>query len=50
MYDKMVCWCETTEKEKKQAIADAEAKQESNEDLSEAEIEFLSKLRGLKFA
>jgi condensin complex subunit 1 len=32
------------------AIADAEAKQESNEDLSEAEIEFLSKLRGLKFA
>jgi len=26
MYDKMVCWCETNEKEKKQAIADADAK------------------------
>jgi len=26
MYDKMVCWCETNEKEKTQAIADAEAK------------------------
>jgi len=26
MYDKMVCWCETNEKEKKKAIADAEAK------------------------
>merc|ERR550525_446928 len=26
MYDKMVCWCETNEKEKKQAVADAEAK------------------------
>jgi len=25
MYDKMVCWCETNEKEKTQAIADAEA-------------------------
>merc|ERR1719174_3310141 len=25
MYDKMVCWCETNEKEKKKAIADAEA-------------------------
>merc|ERR1719281_877048 len=24
MYDKMVCWCETNEKEKKKAIADAE--------------------------
>lgn len=32
------------------AIADIEAKQESNEDLSEAESEFLAKLRGLKFA
>mmetsp|Transcript_145066 Transcript_145066/g.464886 ORF Transcript_145066/g.464886 Transcript_145066/m.464886 type:complete len:783 (-) Transcript_145066:81-2429(-) len=26
MYDKMVCWCETNEKEKTKAIADAEAK------------------------
>jgi len=26
LYDKMVCWCETNEKEKKKAIADAEAK------------------------
>merc|ERR1719440_133418 len=26
MYDKMVCWCETQEKEKTKAIADAEAK------------------------
>jgi len=26
MYDKMVCWCETNEKEKKKAIADADAK------------------------
>merc|ERR1719238_271108 len=26
MYDKMVCWCQTNEKEKKQAIADADAK------------------------
>uniref|UniRef100_A0A7S1RSC5 Uncharacterized protein n=1 Tax=Alexandrium catenella TaxID=2925 RepID=A0A7S1RSC5_ALECA len=26
MYDKMVCWCETNEKEKTQAIADADAK------------------------
>lgn len=26
MYDKMVCWCETNEKEKKKAIADAEVK------------------------
>jgi len=25
MYDKMVCWCETNEKEKNKAIADAEA-------------------------
>merc|ERR1719487_1244294 len=25
MYDKMVCWCETNEKEKKKAIADADA-------------------------
>merc|ERR1719486_590694 len=25
MYDKMVCWCETNEKEKKKAVADAEA-------------------------
>merc|ERR1719424_836236 len=25
MYDKMVCWCETNEKEKTKAIADAEA-------------------------
>lgn len=32
------------------AIADAEAKQESNEELSPTEIEFLTKLRGLKFA
>mmetsp|Transcript_1590 Transcript_1590/g.3412 ORF Transcript_1590/g.3412 Transcript_1590/m.3412 type:complete len:1390 (+) Transcript_1590:152-4321(+) len=32
------------------AIADAESKQESNEDLSEAESEFLAKVRGLKFA
>jgi|ERR1712216_473217 len=28
MYDKMVCWCQTNEKEKKKAIADAEAKDE----------------------
>jgi len=35
MYDKMVCWCETNEKEKTKAIADAEAKET---DL-EAEIE-----------
>merc|ERR1719469_73452 len=26
MYDKMVCWCETNEKEKKKAIADADVK------------------------
>jgi len=26
LYDKMVCWCETNEKEKKKAVADAEAK------------------------
>merc|ERR1719281_507997 len=26
MYDQMVCWCETNEKEKTKAIADAEAK------------------------
>ena len=32
------------------AIADAEAKREANEDLSEAEGEFLAKVRGLKFA
>merc|ERR1719399_1801245 len=25
MYDKMVCWCETNEKEKTKAVADAEA-------------------------
>jgi hypothetical protein len=25
MYDKMVCWCETSEKEKKKAVADADA-------------------------
>jgi len=35
MYDKMVCWCETNEKEKTKAIADADAK---DSDLS-AEIE-----------
>eukprot|EP00428_Durinskia_dybowskii_P005464 CAMPEP_0170294016 /NCGR_PEP_ID=MMETSP0116_2-20130129/47117_1 /TAXON_ID=400756 /ORGANISM="Durinskia baltica, Strain CSIRO CS-38" /LENGTH=778 /DNA_ID=CAMNT_0010545537 /DNA_START=75 /DNA_END=2411 /DNA_ORIENTATION=+ len=35
MYDKMVCWCETTEKEKAKAVADAEAKIEA----LEAEIE-----------
>jgi predicted nucleic acid-binding Zn-ribbon protein len=35
MYDKMVCWCETNEKEKTKAIADAEAR---DKDLS-AEIE-----------
>jgi len=35
MYDKMVCWCETSEKEKKKAVADADAK---DEELS-AEIE-----------
>jgi len=29
MYDKMVCWCETNEKEKTQAIADAEATENS---------------------
>merc|ERR1719428_1666145 len=29
MYDKMVCWCETNEKEKKKAIADAEALDEA---------------------
>eukprot|EP00443_Scrippsiella_acuminata_P063218 CAMPEP_0115419842 /NCGR_PEP_ID=MMETSP0271-20121206/25408_1 /TAXON_ID=71861 /ORGANISM="Scrippsiella trochoidea, Strain CCMP3099" /LENGTH=781 /DNA_ID=CAMNT_0002844393 /DNA_START=47 /DNA_END=2392 /DNA_ORIENTATION=+ len=28
MYDKMVCWCETSEKEKTKAVADAEAKVE----------------------
>mmetsp|Transcript_7744 Transcript_7744/g.13486 ORF Transcript_7744/g.13486 Transcript_7744/m.13486 type:complete len:1395 (-) Transcript_7744:164-4348(-) len=32
------------------AIADAESKHESNEDLSEAESEFLARIRGLKFA
>merc|ERR1719171_2061673 len=26
LYDQMVCWCETTEKEKTKAIADADAK------------------------
>merc|ERR1719379_1645200 len=26
MYDKMVCWCQTNEKEKTKAIADGEAK------------------------
>jgi len=26
MYEKMVCWCETNEKEKKKAVADADAK------------------------
>merc|ERR1719199_324435 len=26
MYDEMVCWCETNEKEKKKAIAEADAK------------------------
>merc|ERR1712087_746850 len=26
MYDKMVCWCETNEKEKTKAIKDADAK------------------------
>merc|ERR1719453_2262228 len=26
LYDKMVCWCETSEKEKMKAIADADAK------------------------
>merc|ERR1711862_258701 len=26
MYDKMVCWCETSEKEKTKAVKDAEAK------------------------
>jgi len=35
MYDQMVCWCETNEKEKKKAIADAEA---TDKELS-AEIE-----------
>jgi hypothetical protein len=35
MYDQMVCWCETNEKEKVKAISDAEAK---DKDLS-AEIE-----------
>merc|ERR1719421_204042 len=25
LYDKMVCWCETNDKEKTKAIADAEA-------------------------
>merc|ERR1719389_100696 len=35
MYDKMVCWCETNEKEKKKAIADAEALEKE----LEAEIE-----------
>merc|ERR1719372_14837 len=35
IYDKMVCWCETNEKEKTKAIADAEAK---DKDLT-AEIE-----------
>jgi predicted RNase H-like nuclease (RuvC/YqgF family) len=35
MYDKMVCWCQTNEKEKTKAIADAEAK---DKELS-AEIE-----------
>ncbi|KAL7548584.1 hypothetical protein ACHAWF_011862 [Thalassiosira exigua] len=32
------------------AVADAEAKREANEDLSEAEADFLAKVRGLKFA
>eukprot|EP00578_Thalassiosira_sp_NH16_P013282 CAMPEP_0181126046 /NCGR_PEP_ID=MMETSP1071-20121207/27397_1 /TAXON_ID=35127 /ORGANISM="Thalassiosira sp., Strain NH16" /LENGTH=1435 /DNA_ID=CAMNT_0023211575 /DNA_START=62 /DNA_END=4367 /DNA_ORIENTATION=+ len=32
------------------AIADAESKQESNEDLTDAETEFLARVRGLKFA
>mmetsp|Transcript_144949 Transcript_144949/g.263570 ORF Transcript_144949/g.263570 Transcript_144949/m.263570 type:complete len:761 (-) Transcript_144949:73-2355(-) len=31
MYDKMVCWCETNDKEKTKAIADAEAKMSSLE-------------------
>mmetsp|Transcript_14716 Transcript_14716/g.26121 ORF Transcript_14716/g.26121 Transcript_14716/m.26121 type:complete len:763 (+) Transcript_14716:81-2369(+) len=31
MYDKMVCWCETNDKEKTAAIADAEAKMSSLE-------------------
>merc|ERR1740138_40015 len=31
MYDKMVCWCETSEKEKTKAVADAEAKESSLE-------------------
>jgi hypothetical protein len=31
MYDKMVCWCETSEKEKTKAVADAEAKEASLE-------------------
>jgi molecular chaperone GrpE (heat shock protein) len=35
MYDKMVCWCETSEKEKTKAVADAEAKEAS----LEAELE-----------
>jgi len=32
MYDKMVCWCKTNDKEKTQAIADAEARETDLED------------------
>merc|ERR1719343_810513 len=31
MYDKMVCWCETSEKEKTKAVADADATEKSLE-------------------
>jgi len=43
LYDKMVCWCETSEKEKTKAIADADAK---DKDLV-AEIEERSAKHGM---
>merc|ERR1719428_1474185 len=43
LYDKMVCWCETSEKEKNKAVADADAK---DKDLV-AEIEERSARHGV---
>jgi hypothetical protein len=41
MYDKMVCWCETSEKEKTKAVADAEAKESALEsELDERQARF----------
>jgi len=41
MYDKMVCWCETSEKEKTKAVADAEAKELALEaELNERQARF----------